>query len=224
MNQVERRSSARRKSCESIVRVPLGASAGQLGDPARRPARRRPGRGPPDPSVLPTCGRCQPDRPPAVVLREAVVRIGDRDEVGHRRSPAARPRRPSRPPARRRVVEGRRDPAVPERTLPGGRPIARFVDTASAARRRRPGCACRRRGRSAFPASASRARTSARRPLRAQRLRVPVVRHLPRHDAAEIAIERQPVDDHQLAARRGARSARRGRRRRRACSGDAPGS
>ena len=106
----------------------------------------------------------QQERPPAVVLRERVVRIRDRRRGTAPASPSATPRRP-RPSVRPRSSGRRSSRRGRSRRAPCPR-WRRSHGSSSPTPpgcRRRPGCACRRRDRRACPASASRGRTSARR-------------------------------------------------------------
>ena len=188
-----------------VLRLDLPHAAAELQPhvchPARRAAVDEEVAHGPDAQLLRDLGRSEPERPPAVVLRERVVRVGDRDEIRHR--VRARPRLRDRDcaAARGRVVEGRRDAAVPEEHLAGGRadrPVGRRLLGADAAvdLAARVGVEVEER-----PRLQRRERVGARDDrLRTQRLGMPVVRHLPRDDPAQVAVERQAIDDRQLAA------------------------
>ena len=129
------------------------------------------------------------------------MRIGDGDEVRHGPRPA-RPRR-SRPSGRRRSSGRRSSRRVPcqKTTCPAVAPIARFVVSSSARiaavdLAARVGVEVEELAR-----LQRRERVGARDDrLRVQRLGMPVVRHLPRHDAAQVAVERELVDDREPPA------------------------
>ena len=167
MNHVERS-----PSCDSRPALPVtvdlrvvrgdhdqrsapGPTAGQ--SPARRRSASRAC------IVFATFAASSTHRPPVVVGRERVVRIGDRDEI--RDVDAGRLERRSRAPARGREEQRVRDLAVVEHDLTLRRSRRRRSWRRSRPRRRRrPGCACRRRDRTRALSRDSRARTSARRP------------------------------------------------------------
>ena len=195
---------AKVESTAEVLREHRSRPAHRL-QPHRRHASRRPPRDdevaePRDTDPRRHLRGRQQERTPVVMLRERVVRVGDGDEVWHRHCVRPRFLDRDRPAARRRVVEGRRDPALPEDHLAGGRPdrpvrrvllgLDTSVDLAA-----RVGVEVEERAR-----LERRERVRARdHGLRAQRLWMPVVRHLPRDDPAEVTVEREPVDDRQPA-------------------------
>ena len=98
------------------------------------------------------------------------------------------------------MVEGRRDAAVPQQHLPGGRAdrtIGRLGLCGDAAVDLAAGVGVEVEPRPRLQRG-ERVRACDD-GLSAQRLGMPVVRHLPRDDAAQVAVERELVDHHQLA-------------------------
>ncbi len=140
-------------------------------------------------------GAREDERGPGVVLREVVVRIGDRDEIRARARLRPDVFDVGGPPAGGRVVVGGSDVSPPRDDLPGRLgdgavrlgplaldPVEDLVARVGVEVEALLGVEGRQRVRPGDDG------------LGLQGLQRPVVRHLARHDAAEVVVERQLVD------------------------------